>query len=75
MNSPPHTSNMPEILSLVLAPCLGEAPTAGAVIVVSSPDNASYTLINMSPLEASHLLRSVSAKLEHQMGGNLETLQ
>lgn len=71
----PHISSIPDTLARVLAPCLGEAPTAGAVVVISSPSSASYTLVNMTPLEASHLLRFVSAKLEHQMGGNLETVQ
>jgi hypothetical protein len=52
-----------------------EEPSAGAVIIVSNEHGASYTSINMSPMEAAHVLRGAAERIEQSMGGDLEVMQ
>ena len=66
---------MSEFVATILAPCMSEEPTAGAVIVTRDASAAAYTLINMGPLEAIHTLRGAADQIESGMGGNMGVMQ
>lgn len=70
-----ETSDMTTFVGEVLAPCMGDEPTAGAVVIVSDEAGSSYTTINMGPLEAAHVLRATADIIERRLGGNLEVMQ
>lgn len=70
-----ETNNMAKYIAEVLAPCMSDPPTAGAVIVFHDASGASYTTLNMGSFEAAHVLRATVEIIERSMGGNLETLQ
>jgi hypothetical protein len=66
---------MREAIHALLEPCLVEAPTTGAAILLVEPESASYTLINMSALEAVHIMRFTADTIESRLGAPPEVLQ
>lgn len=59
----------------LLAPCMGDEPTAGAIVIISGEAGSAYTTINMGSLEAAHVLRATADIIESRLGGNMEVLQ
>ncbi len=61
----------------LLAPCFDDAPSAGAVILLSTNSGVQFLNINMTELESSQLLMDVSMYMCNKLGVHTppETLQ
>lgn len=70
-----QSANMRDFVHEILEPCLVPEPTAGAALVISGDTGAAFTLINMSALEAVHIMRFAADAIESHIGAMPEKLQ